>query len=64
MAKTIKYCADCECSHAIGECGGEAPQDRRQDRKQREKVRNAEYSFQFIDPMSMDPWSHQLTAKE
>ena len=55
MAKTIKYCPDCEFSHAIGECGGEAPQDRRQDRKQREKVRNAEFAFQFIDPMSMDP---------
>lgn len=54
MAKTIKYCADCECSHAMGECDVPVKQDRRQDRKQREKVRNAEYGFQFIDPMLMD----------
>jgi hypothetical protein len=55
MAKSFKYCPDCECSHYVGECGGETPQDRRQDRKRRERVRETEYSFQFIDPMVMDP---------
>lgn len=55
MAKTIKYCTDCECSHAMGECDTPVKQDRRQDRQRRERVRNAEYSPQFLDPMSMDP---------
>lgn len=54
MAKSFKYCADCECTHAVGECGSE-PQDRRQDRKRRDKVRDNESAFQFLDPLSMDP---------
>lgn len=54
MAKSFKFCSDCQCTHAVGECGTE-PTDRRQDRKRRDKVRETEYSFQFVDPMAMDP---------
>lgn len=56
MAKSFKYCADCDCVHAMGECGSE-PQDRRKDHKRREKVRSAEQFLDFTDPLSLDPWS-------
>lgn len=54
MAKSNKYCRDCECYHPAGDCNGN---DRRQDHKKREKVKQAESPMFFYDqdPMLMDP---------
>lgn len=55
MAKSFKFCQDCQYTHAVGECGGEVPQDRRKDRRKRDKVQQAEYQLQFLDPLAFDP---------
>lgn len=52
MAKSFKFCSDCQCVHAKGECGTE---DRRKDHKKRDRVRQAEsMQYDFSDPLTLD----------
>jgi hypothetical protein len=52
MAKTTKYCKDCQCSHALGECGAEDSKSRKRPRREPKEDR---MFFFDTDPLLFDP---------